>query len=62
MVTAYFLVAMWASFVFGAAGHAVVEDLKQDHKTTVYKVGVDYESGRTHSVCEENPLFRGINE
>ncbi len=62
MITAYVLVAMWTSFVFGGATHAIIQEVKADHKTTVYKVGVDYESGHTHSICEETPLFRGPNE
>lgn len=52
MIAAYYLVAMWCTFISGAfVHHLVTPQVIDDTKT--YRIGIDYINGATTSMCEE---------
>lgn len=46
-------IALWVSFVFGYSGAILIEDTKKINYGTVYKVGVDHNTGNTNNICLE---------
>lgn len=57
MITAYVLVAMWFSWLGGVATKEIINEVQnpssEKQYTTIYRIGVDYNSGNTQYICEE---------
>lgn len=57
MITAYALVAMWFAFVAGGSTNEAIHELTEQKPEKIYTITVDYNSGQTKSVCQEEVLI-----